>query len=108
VIVELLQIYYLNYFSFLDISSDQQTLESLISMQLKTCDAGFVCLLCLTTIKRKHHARRHMSEKHMPPRQYHCPPCGKVFNNRTFSHHMNTVHPMLKGMDYETFLVNNM
>jgi DNA-directed RNA polymerase subunit RPC12/RpoP len=76
-----------------------------MSTQLKACAAGFVCLLCGKTIKRKDNAKVHIAEKHMPPRQYRCPPCGRQFTNRGFSGHVNNVHPTWKGIDYENFLV---
>jgi hypothetical protein len=92
-------------FPILDFSSDRQMLETLASTHLRACESGFICLLCGIPIKRKDNAKAHLAEKHMTPRQYRCPPYGKVFNRRRFRHHVTTVHPKWGGIEYKTFLV---
>jgi hypothetical protein len=85
-----------------DTSSEE--LELLVQTQVQDCQGGFMCLICGKTVAQRGAVKRHMREVHTTPVQYHCPPCNKVFNNRSFHNHVVSVHKF-KGIDFEKFRV---
>ncbi len=74
-----------------------------MEQHVEPCPTGFACMICGRTISRPENMRRHMRETHMKPRLFRCPPCDKVFVNRTFYDHVVKVHPGWKGMKLSKF-----
>ncbi len=64
---------------------------------------GFLCLLCNRFFKLKSSVSRHMADNHVRSNiSYSCPICKKLYKNKSsFSVHIYTMHPELKGADYE-------
>jgi hypothetical protein len=68
---------------------------------------GFLCMKCNCFVKLKSSMRRHMQENHHQSNiQFSCPMCKRLYKNRnSFSVHIYTTHPELRGADYSRFAV---
>ena len=85
----------------------EEDLETLMATKVKPCATGFACLICGRTIKERKNMRTHMSNQHMTPPRYNCPPCNQIFEKYiAFYLHVRKCHPDWQGIDYSSFRVD--
>lgn len=83
-------------------------MEEFYTKNVASTAAGFLCLLCNKFVKLKQSIKRHLRDAHLDSGiSFSCPICQNVYKSRnTFSQHIYTVHPELKGIDFAHCEVN--